>query len=979
MWGDEADDDDDEDDDRRRRRMLLSAEDDAGGSQGGGDVSSALVERKAEDDKGPVAKISVETMLRPPAAGSEDMFDCRSGRERYNHNVIEETLPPGTYTLWLVRNTDFDEVLRGRFEAGVVAAKADEVVIRCLAFDLAMSVTFEDPPATPVTCTARTLPSAFHEPGFLGPTGNRVHIQDTFYMRQARLSRRHFIDFTVRGQGPSVLRAHVDSQESIDIRLSIFKLERAPGSDKTQATIVDTESPHVVGGLRGDSILSLLQPGSYKLQLEFLNPGGAPGFPKWDLGEAGIGQGRQGGGRSEGCEVLDLEFAILPLEDLGANGWRQECPGKGDGVDSVPSLQDVAGGKSALQIGDSFNLPAADGGSAPGESLLQRLRDDKEPVFWAQTRNGSRGYVIASYPIEVETLAVLRAGLWSDFVHDDLVLDVVDSAGRLVFTGAHRRSYNHIQSLLQPGQYQLKLRQSMSAAEVLGSKTNGQWIRKTDSKGKGFFFNTVSQTSQWHRPPEMAGSDCARFSFWLSLDSFVATDDCHVAADAMVVPASLDSPGMLGSHDRAYLQGIFSIGGQQGLKPTGEGNSMHQTIRFSIRRPSRIRAIVAPLPDDIGNGVVTELTMYSIAPLAEQEKDSDINQVEQVARGEFLSPALYERDQYDKSSSGSTKGVSLGSRQVLTAVISPKNDVESEEKKEKIAPSADEDAVLAPRSFVLRLRHMLPPVQEFKCTKFMLLISIEPLRGSKEADPATDGDDGSSCAESDGSPMTESKWPKISEDLTNLFACQGTGGDSDFRCWQDLHGMRVVQSAGPARQRFAINLDKLSHLRIEIGFPLYSVPLLASVVPLGCPDGQGPCSSVGDEGKDEIAPLVSVDRPGSTLLVARWLPRGRYLVTVEQQTLKQTGAQDTAEAADAKASTQDSEPKTSCERFSFRFVVEKASEVRVSENHVGNHVQRLPQSLDSVAFLKFGGRAHLWGRYAMLHPGLWLHLHLSQH
>jgi hypothetical protein len=564
---------------RRHRRKLLSVD------NGGVVASSVLVERNEKHDQAHAGKINVETMLRQPAAGSEDMFACRRGRERYNQNVIEEFLPPGTYTLWLVRDTDLDQVLRGRTSAEAEPG-LDGLAMRCLAFDLAVSVTFDDPPPTPVTCAARTLPAALHEPGFLGPSGSRIHIQDTFYMRQARLSRRHFIDFTVRGQGASVLRAHVESQESVDIRLSVWNRQLTPGSTKATPTLVDVENPHVVGGLRGDAILALLQPGSYQLQLEFINPGGAPGFPAWDLGEGNHGQGRQGGGR-DGCEVLDLELALMPVEDLGADeGFRQECPGEGQGVERVPSLLDVAGGRSALRIGDSFNVPAEDGGSAPGESMLQRLREDRESIFWAQTRNGSRGFVIASYPLEVEALAVLRAGLRSDFVHDDLVLDVVDSAGRLVFTGAHRRSYNHIQSLIQPGRYTLKIRQSLSAAEVLASKTNERtlWVKKTDAKGKSYYFNTASQTSQWHRPPEMSGSNCARFAFWVALESFSAADDCHVAADAMRVPNSLDSPGMLGSHRRAYVQGLFAIGGQQGLVPAGEGNSMHQTIRYNFSK-----------------------------------------------------------------------------------------------------------------------------------------------------------------------------------------------------------------------------------------------------------------------------------------------------------------------------------------------------------------------------------------------------------
>ena len=278
--------------------------------------------------------------------------------------------------------------------------------------------------------------------------------------------RRHFMDFTVRGQGPSLFRVHVESAESVDIRLSVFLVKPAVDGSAGKTTIVDVENPHIVGGLRGDAILALLPPGAYKLQFEFLNPGGAPGLPAWELGAGASGQSRHGGSR-DGCEVLDLELALLPLEDYGdEEGWQRQCPGHGSGVESIPAISDVAGGKDVVRIGDSFLLPAVDGGNAPGESLLARLREDSEPVFWAHTRNGSRGYVLATYPLDVEAPAVLRAGLHSDFVHDDLVLDLMDMAERLVLTGAHRRSFNHIQSVLQPGRYLLKIRQSLSAAEV---------------------------------------------------------------------------------------------------------------------------------------------------------------------------------------------------------------------------------------------------------------------------------------------------------------------------------------------------------------------------------------------------------------------------------------------------------------------------------------------------------------------------------
>ena len=165
-----------------------------------------------------------------------------------------------------------------------------------------------------------------------------------------------------------------------------------------------------------------------------------------------------------------------------------------------------------------------------------------------------------------------------------------------------------------------------------------------------------------------------------------------------------------------------------------------------------------------------------------------------------------------------------------------------------------------------------------------------------------------------------------------------------------------------------------------MGFPLYSWPLMASVMHLGCPDGQGPCSSTGSEGQSDVVPLISDDRPGSTLLVARWLPRGRYLVTLSQQALKIGAAEsDGDEEGDGARDSTDGDARgikhrPVCERFSFRLVLETVSKTSASEDHLGQHIVRLPHSLDGVPFLKFGGRAHVWGRFAMAHPGVSLPL-----
>lgn len=96
--------------------------------------------------------------------------------------------------------------------------------------------------------------------------------------------------------------------------------------------------------------------------------------------------------------------------------------------------------------------------------------------------------------------------------------------------------------------------------------------------------------------------------------------------------------------------------------------------RFTVAGPSHVRAVVVPVADVRGNTVLTELTLHSLAPQSANEaSDGDAIQVEQVARGEFISARSYSRDKFDRASSrssgrGGTEGVSLGSQQVLVRV-----------------------------------------------------------------------------------------------------------------------------------------------------------------------------------------------------------------------------------------------------------------------------------------------------------------------
>ena len=114
---------------------------------------------------------------------------------------------------------------------------------------------------------------------------------------------------------------------------------------------------------------------------------------------------------------------------------------------------------------------------------------------------------------------------------------------------------------------------------------------------------------------------------------------------------------------------------------------------------------------------------------------------------------------------------------------------------------------------------------------------------------------------------------------------------------------------------------------------------------------------------------MSSDRPGSSLLVGRWLPRGRYLITLAQQAPPFSSSQEEQSATSGPLA---SSKANVCARFSFRLMVEgvPVGGGDAEAQGRGTELQRLPLSLDSVGYLKFAtGRLHLFGNYAMPRPG----------
>ena len=120
--------------------------------------------------------------------------------------------------------------------------------------------------------------------------------------------RRHFMDFTVRGQGPSLFRVHVESAESVDIRLSVFLVKPAVDGSAGKTTIVDVENPRDTS-LIGSATYTMenLQVGGGE-QLDQADPLGALsktlGEGEWNLRIEG----------AEGCSneiTVDVEAGVL--------------------------------------------------------------------------------------------------------------------------------------------------------------------------------------------------------------------------------------------------------------------------------------------------------------------------------------------------------------------------------------------------------------------------------------------------------------------------------------------------------------------------------------------------------------------------------------------------------------------------------------------------------------------------------------------
>jgi len=783
---------------------------------------------------------------------------CLVGSDSWNHNTIDTALPPGQFTLWIAK---------APFLSGKDDASAQNVTssLSCVPLDLSLSVTFDDPPPLESTCAARTLPTKLDEPGYLASGGRRMHVQGTYAVGSAKASRRHSTDFRVYES--SIIRVHVQSMAAVDIRLLLYKLE---GEEK--AYPVKTETPALSTGVRGDSLLALIPEGNYQLQVTFANPGGTSGIPL------------SGQSRSR-CLEMDLELAIDSAKALGEAG-AQCAP---EAADKIPSRDDLG----TIRVGTRFNegLPAslAEAMSSPKQNFYVHVRLDSP-------RLGGKGLVAAEYAVEVREDAVLQASAWSDFLLDDVSIDVYNKDGSLALVGMHRGSVNSINSLIRKGDYLFKVWLPMSAQVVLQGSAKGTWEKLYNENKQAYYFNKELDKTQWDPPKELSTVWCARFSLSLSLLAVSQRGRCQAEAGAIPLPTTLHIPGKLDEvHKQATLVGTFAV---QGARGASRSDPVKEYLRIVVREKSILRAYVSPLG---GRSMLTSMSL--IGPSSSTGKNASALAL--LARSQPWSPASY------SSSGAPLSGHDVGddSRQVI---------------KHSLLPGSN---------YVLRLEHSFAETKG--CDVFALQAAVTSM---SEVEGTNDGGQAHVCDRGE-------VWPEIPEDLNGgLSGCAG-GADGE-RCVEDPFNLRFSHESKPKMRRYSVFVNQDTHLRVELGFDPEAPPLAVSVSPTPCDPSRGPCPQPKAASTTSPAAVWSTSQAGggSAILVAPFLHKGQYMLTIMEMATNTTSRT----------------VKSACVRYSFRLrMYQTSSELSAPS------APPLPSTLDSPAFLEYGGATHFMGTFAM--------------
>jgi hypothetical protein len=191
------------------------------------------------------------------------------------------------------------------------------------------------------------------------------------------------------------------------------------------------------------------------------------------------------------------------------------------------------------------------------------------------TKDGGRGLILGEYPIVVEGEAVLRAGVRSEFLLDDVCADVYNKDGSIALVGRHSLSHNRVEGVLRRGEYILKIRGPLSASKLLLASAAGDWEQLHDEQGQAYYHSKSLGKTSWDPPAADAGTWCVRYAIYASLEPASASGGCPDGA--LNLPTTLNVPGLLGHEGGAMgatLRGLFRADGDvfnAGLGSSGGG------------------------------------------------------------------------------------------------------------------------------------------------------------------------------------------------------------------------------------------------------------------------------------------------------------------------------------------------------------------------------------------------------------------------
>jgi hypothetical protein len=230
-----------------------------------------------------------------------------------------------------------------------------------------------------------------------------------------------------------------------------------------------------------------------------------------------------------------------------------------------------------------------------------------------------------------------------------------------------------------------------------------------------------------------------------------------------------------------------------------------------------------------------------------------------------------------------------------------------------------------------------------ECQLVSVEAAIEPMQ---KVEGTHEGGQRHVCEGEGGSDV----WPDIPENLQKKLSGCGSSASIGERCYEDPFHLRFSHARVPKRKRYQVVLDSNSHVRLELSFDSAGPPLAISLESAPCTSSIGPCLPSDSANPSDI--FWSKSSEGSAVLAASFVPKGTYLLSIQEMSTNTTSRR----------------VKATCVRYSFRLRTSPAS-----NSPTQSVAPMLPSSLDGAAFLLYQGFTHFAGTFSMPTAGFSQH------